>query len=111
MKTLKKALSIILGVAMILSCVAGMQISASAEGNTLDLKVGTATVDNGVVTVPVVVTNNPGFQTLAVTVGYDNTVLALTGAVKNAEFATAKAPSNDVPAEVGEISTDFKSFL
>lgn len=87
MKTLKKALSIILGVAMILSCVAGMQISASAEGNTLDLKVGTATVDNGVVTVPVEVKNNPGFQALTVTVAYDNTVLTLTGAAKNAKFA------------------------
>ena len=87
MKTFKKALSIILGAAMILSCVAGMQISASAEGNTLDLKVGTATVDNGVVTVPVVVDANTGFQALTVPVSYDDAVLDLVSAEKNAKFA------------------------
>lgn len=110
MKTFKKALSIILGAAIMLSCLFGMQVSVAAEGTTLDVAVGEATVADGVVSVPVVVTNNPGFQTLAVTVGYDNTVLALTGAVKNAEFATAAAPGNDVPAEVGEISPDFKTI-
>ena len=110
MKTFKKALSIILGAAIMLSCLFGMQVSVAAEGTTLDVAVGEATVADGVVSVPVVVTNNPGFQTLAVTVGYDNTVLTLTGAAKNAEFATAKAPGNDVPAEVGEISPDFKTI-
>lgn len=110
MKTLKKALSIILGAAIMLSCLFGMQVSVAAEGTTLDVAVGEATVADGVVTVPVVVTNNPGFQTLAVTVGYDNTVLTLTGAAKKADFATAKAPGNDVPAEVGEISPDFKTI-
>ena len=80
MKTLKKALSIILGVAMILSCVAGMQISASAEGNTLDLKVGTATVDNGVVTVPVVVDAN------TINFGVGNTGTATNGQVQVTEI-------------------------
>ena len=90
MKTLKKALSIILGVAMILSCVAGMQISASAEDanpSAVALEVGTATVADGVVTVPVEVTSNPGFQALTLEVGYEEAVLDLVSAEKNAKFA------------------------
>ena len=82
MKTLKKALSIILGLAIMLSCVAGMQVSVSAEGNALALSVGEATVADGVVTVPVVVDSNTGFQALTVEVDYDDTVLDLVSAEK-----------------------------
>lgn len=85
MKTLKKALSIILGLAIMLSCVAGMQVSVAAEG-TVALSVGEATVADGVVTVPVVVDANAGFQSLAVTVSYDDAVLDLVSAEKNAKF-------------------------
>lgn len=89
MKTFRKALSIILGLAMILSCVAGMQISASAEGN-LTLSVGEATInEDGTVTVPVVVDENTGFQALTATVDYDNTVLTLVDAGK-ADFVDAE---------------------
>ena len=88
MKTLKKALSIILGLAIMLSCVAGMQVSVAAEG-TVALSVGEATVADGVVTVPVVVDANAGFQSLAVTVSYDDAVLDLVSAEKNAKFGAA----------------------
>ena len=90
MKTFKKALSIILGAAIMLSCLFGMQVSVAAEGTTLDVAVGEATVADGVVTVPVEVKNNPGFQALTVTVAYDNTVLTLTNAVKNTKIFTAE---------------------
>lgn len=90
MKTFRKALSIILGLAIMLSCVAGMQVSVAAEG-TLALKVGEATIENGVVTVPVVVEEgNPGFQALGVTVGYDANVLKLEEVVKNDNFSDAQ---------------------
>jgi len=50
MKTLKKALSIVLCLALMLSCVAGMQISASAEGEgeetTSDIVISTNTECN-----------------------------------------------------------------
>ena len=68
-----------------LSCVAGMQVSDAAEG-TVALSVGEATVADGVVTVPVVVDANTGFQSLAVTVSYDDAVLDLVSAEKNAKF-------------------------
>lgn len=79
MKTLKKALSIILGLAMVLSCVAGMQVSAAAEGN-IALSVGEATVADGVVTVPVIATGS--IQALTATVDYDDAVLTLVKADK-----------------------------
>lgn len=96
MKTFRKALSIILGLAIMLSCVAGMQVSVAAEG-TLALKVGEATIENDVVTVPVVVEEgNPGFQALGVTVGYDANVLKLEEVVKNVNFSDAQ---NYLPAD------------
>ena len=88
MKTFRKALSIILGLAMVLSCVAGMQVSVAAEG-TVALSVGEATVADGVVTVPVVVDSNTGFQALTVEVDYDDTVLDLVSAEK-ATISTVK---------------------
>lgn len=82
MKTFRKALSIILGAAIMLSCLFGMQVSVAAEGNALALSVGEATVADGVVTVPVVVDSNTGFQALTVEVDYDDTVLDLVSAQK-----------------------------
>lgn len=89
MKTFRKALSIILGLAMMLSCVAGMQVSVAAEG-TVAVSVGEATVADGVVTVPVVVDSNTGFQAMTVTVDYDNTVLTLASAAKDTTYFSAK---------------------
>lgn len=88
MKTLKKALSVILGLAIMLSCVMGMQVSVAAEG-TLAVSVGEATVADGVVTVPVVVDANTGFQAMTVTAAYDSAVLTLVGAEK-AAFSDAE---------------------
>ncbi len=88
MKTLKKALSVILGLAIMLSCVMGMQVSVAAEG-TLAVSVGEATVADGVVTVPVVVDANTGFQAMTVTAAYDSAVLTLVDAEK-AAFSDAE---------------------
>lgn len=79
MKTFRKALSIILGAAIMLSCLFGMQVSVAAEG-TVAVSVGEATVADGVVTVPVVATGS--LQAFTVTVDYDNTVLTLADAEK-----------------------------
>jgi len=85
MKTLKKALSVILGLAIMLSCVMGMQVSVAAEG-TLAVSVGDAQAADGTVTVPVSVDANTGFRALTLEVSYDATVLELVSGNKNAEF-------------------------
>lgn len=95
MKTFRKALSIILGAAIMLSCLFGMQVSVAAEENALALSLGEATVADGVVTVPVKVDNNPGFQALTLEVGYEEAVLDLVlpteeTPVKNKDFTTEK---------------------
>ena len=87
MKTLKKALSVILGLAIMLSCVMGMQVSVAAEGTNLKLAVGKATVDGTTVKVPVNVVTNPGFAQLAVEVNYDANVLELVSGDKNKAFS------------------------
>lgn len=98
MKTLKKALSVILGLAIMLSCVAGMQVSVAAEG-TLALSVQNATVADGTVTVPVSVDTNSGFRALGIEVSYDANVLKLIKAEKTAFVADVN--------EVGACSETF----
>lgn len=93
MKTFKKALSIILGAAIMLSCLFGMQVSVAAEG-TLALSVGNATAADGTVTVPVSVDTNSGFRALGIEVSYDAEVLELTAATKT----TFVADVNEVGA-------------
>lgn len=99
MKTLKKALSIVLGLAIMLSCVLGMQVSAAAEGAAVALSVGNAAAVDGTVTVPVSVDANTGFRALGIEVSYDANVLKLTDAAKLAFVA-------DVD-EVGACSQDY----
>lgn len=80
MKTFKKALSIILGLAMMLSCVAGMQISASAEGtSSFTVTVGDGSAKAGeIVEVPVTLSNVVGgYTALGFAIDYDPAVLTL----------------------------------
>lgn len=80
MKTFKKALSIVLGLAMMLSCVAGMQISASAEGtSSFTVTVGDGSAKAGqIVEVPVTLSNVVGgYTALGFAIDYDPAVLTL----------------------------------
>ncbi|MBE6761485.1 MAG: hypothetical protein E7551_04295 [Ruminococcaceae bacterium] len=112
MKTLKKALSIVLGLAIMLSCVMGMQVSVAAEettaegttaeGTTLDISVGDAVAADGTVTVPVSIDANPGFRALGIEVSYDANVLELTNAAKT----TLVADIDEVGAKSETLDTN-----
>ncbi len=99
MKTLKKALSIVLGLAIMLSCVMGMQVSVAAEGNSLTVTVGEVSAKAGeTVVVPVSISNNTGFRALGLEVTYDQTVLTLTSVerVLGPDFQEQITPGDNV---------------
>lgn len=119
MKTLKKALSIILCLALMLSCVAGMQISASAEGEeattpALVLSARNSTYDlyvpekEGLAGVHVDVGANAGFAALGYEVTYDEGI-ALHFVAKDGNAMTGY-PITDENKAVSSENTSVKPY-
>ena len=110
MKTFKKALSIILGLAIMLSCVAGMQVSVAAEETALKLALGDVVIAEEIVDeetattveVPVMVESNPGFITLSVKVAYDSSVLKLIYGEKQEGYSDAPDAGTFSPTSAAE---------
>lgn len=117
MKTLKKALSIVLALALMLSCVAGMQVSVSAEGEEATTPALVLSASNpqydlanvdpekvGLVGVTVRVGANAGFAALGYEVTYDEGI-ALNYVVKDGEIADYPI-TDENQAESSEKLTD-----
>ena len=81
-RTCKKLLSVLLAVAMVISLMPALILTASAENEAV-ITVGTlAAVPGEEVTVPVSITDNAGFATIIITPTYDASKLTLTSVEK-----------------------------
>lgn len=86
MKTVKRWISMLLVVAMLLSLTGTVTYAAD---NALTVSAGAVTVDvstDKTVTIPVTVKNNPGFAVGGFNVEYDTTALTFTSAELVADF-------------------------
>ena len=109
MKTVKRWISMLLVVAMLLSLTGTVTYAAD---NALTVSAGAVTVDvstDKTVTIPVTVKNNPGFAVGGFNVEYDTTALTFTSAELVADF-TNISTNKKTPGNIGVFVERDKNY-
>ena len=109
MKTVKRWISMLLVVAMLLSLTGTVTYAAD---NALTVSAGAVTVDvstDKTVTIPVTVKNNPGFAVGGFNVEYDTTALTFTSAELVADFTNISA-NKKTPGNIGVFVERDKNY-
>lgn len=79
---MKKVISLILSVLLVISCSCSVTLFANAKENSSSFSVGTAqSRAGGTVEIPIEIKNNPGITSFRIVVEYDSVILKLTNVV------------------------------